>query len=172
MNKKIILSFDERSFKRAQNANNDYKDSIQELIVAAKELGVKLSTKKIQDSDNVYVTVAEEVFDKAFKDSNLPESTNKMKALQMLDISLVDLSQASNKYKALTKYADAPSQDTFTRYATSEADIKLHESLIDTVNLLNDLAEKGFIKNKLSIAQGFAHVIGIDQLTTKFRINL
>jgi carboxylesterase type B len=145
-NTKIILSFNAREFKRAQLAHTDYKNSVQALIVAAKDLGVKLTTKKIQEAHNVYVDVAEQVYNAAFKDSNLPESTNKMKALEMLDISLVSLSQASNKYNALKQYEDTPNQEDFTRYATSQAEIELYNSLSDTVEDLNRLAKANFIK--------------------------
>ena len=172
MENSIVLSFDSRGFKRAEKAHEDYKDSILKLKETAKDLKVSLTTKQILDSNSIYVEVAEEVFNNASKGSTLPEGINKMKFLELLDINLVPLSQAANRFNALSTYSEAPNRDAFTRYATSEADIKLYTRLKDTVDSLNELAEEGFVKNKIAISQAFANTISVDRLTTKFKINI
>jgi hypothetical protein len=169
---KILLSFDEKSFQRADKAHKAYKEAVKQLIQAADKLGVKTTEKKALASKSIYVDIASEVFNNASAGATLPEGINKMKFLELMDIDLSDLSKASNAFNSHLQFKDKPTEESFKRYATGEEQLATYYTFKDLVNQLNELDAKGLVSNKIGVVSAFAHKVILDYASGKFKVNL
>ncbi len=166
---KIKIGFDKKGFDRALKAHSEYKDAKKSLTDIVKDFDLDA---KLVNSSRTYVAITEALYDKLSEGSTLPTGINKVKFLELMDINLVPLSQAVNKYNVLREKAgESPVKESFTRYIESEADLAKYNDLKDAVDMLNKLVEAGYIKNKIAIQNGFANAIGIDYNTTNFKLN-
>lgn len=159
---KIKIGFNKRGFEKAEQAHNEYKTAKLNLATEIEKLGL---SKDLIASPKVYVSTVEALYDKLSEGSTLPASINKIKFLELMDVDLVPLSMAVNKYNSLIKFSKAPKKASFEQYAEGK-DIERIAEVVDYLNKNIDL-----IPNRGAIQNAFAQRIGIDTATFKFKIN-
>ena len=168
MANKIALEVNERSFKKAEQAHNEYNTAKEQLITLIDSYGVK--GKDLIKSEKIYKETAEAIYTLLAKDSTLPEGINKLKFLELMDVDLMPLSKGVNQLNILSKHSKKPSKEHFTTYL-NEDNKEAYEALNEAVKVLNKLDSKGYIKSKIAIQNAFGSRISIDMLTTKFKFN-
>ena len=159
---KIKIGYNKRGYEKAEQAHNEYKTAKLNLATEIEKLGL---SKDLIASPKVYVSTVEALYDKLSEGSTLPTSINKIKFLELMDVDLVPLSMAVNKYNALSKFSKAPKKADFEQYAEGK-DIERIAEVVDFLNNNLDL-----IPNRGAIQNAFAQRIGIDTGTFKFKIN-
>ena len=159
---KIKISFNERGYKKATQAHNEHNVAKVELTKVIEGLGLD---KNLVKEEKIYVSTVEALYDKLSEGSTLPASINKLKFLELMDVNLVPLSQAVNKYINLAKFASKPKKVDFEQYAEGK-DVERISEIVDFLNKNLDL-----IPNRGAIQNAFAQRIGIDTGTFNFKIN-
>ena len=165
---KIELSFNERAYNKKQQGHEEFKNSKKELVKVIDSYGVE--GKELVKASQIYKETAEAIFTQLSKGSNLPESMNKLKFLDLMDVDLAPLSKAVNLYNSLTKHANKPKREEFVTYL-SDDNKEEYDNLIEAIDILNKLADKGYIKSKIAIQNAFGNKISVDMHSTKFKFN-